>query len=230
MLNFTMKNKIVILVIAVVMTLGIGFKILAKDNTKGIEIDDSGLFSENADEDEFDNSGKDEVENSENLPEEVVVHITGEVAKPGLVTLKSGSRVADAIEMAGGLKSSADQRDINLAQKLFDEDKIVIPRIGENIENDDFESSNRDPLQSSTQTIVSSRNSTSSETSSDGQININTASKEQLKTLPGIGDVTSQKIIDYRESTKFSSIEDIKNVSGIGDKKFDAIKSMINTR
>lgn len=221
MVNFTRTQKIVILIIVIVIAMGIGAKILVKDNSKGIEIEENGLFSENDESDEL-SADKDEGENTEELPQEVVVHITGEVARPGIVTLKNGSRVVDAINMAGGLKSSADESNINLAQKLFDEDKIVIPKIGEDLVVEGFESQN----------IVVSRNSAGSSgtANSGGQININTASKEELKTLSGIGDVTAQKIIDYRESTKFMSIDDIKNVSGIGDKKFEAIKSMITTR
>lgn len=232
MVNFTRMHKIVILIIAVVITLGIGFKILAKDSPKGIQIEDNGLFSDDGDGDIFKNSNNSETDGEVDTPEEVVVHITGEVSKPGLVTLKNGSRVADAIKEAGGLKPSADETNINLAQKLFDEDKIVIPKVGENLITDNSEASDRDPFGSSEQTIVSSRNDKESSggSSGGGQININTASKEQLKTLPGIGEVTSQKIIDYRESTKFGSIDDIKNVSGIGDKKFEAIRSMITTR
>lgn len=231
MVNFTRTNKIVILIIAIVITTGIGVKMLIKDNSKSIEIEENGLFLDNDIKDEV-SDDKVEAEDTEKLPEEVVVHITGEVARPGIVTLKNGSRVVDAIKMAGGLKSSADETNINLAQKLFDEDKIVIPKIGEDLSVQGFALQGTESVQIDSPDIVMSKNSTTSSgnSNSNGQININTASKEELKTLSGIGEVTAQKIIDYRESTKFSSIEDIKNVSGIGDKKFEAIKSMIKIR
>lgn len=228
MLNFTRTNKIVILIIAIVITTTIGVKILISDSSKAIEIDDNELFSEI---EEIKKEDSEEQGVSEQMSEEVVVHITGEVSRPGIVTLKNGSRVIDAISEAGGLTPSADQSNINLAQKLFDEDKIIIPRVGDGINLEGFALGGLEQEQS-TQDIVISRNGASSSATSNsgGLININTASKEELKTLSGIGDVTADKIIDYRESTKFSSIEDIKNVSGIGDKKFEAIKAMITIR
>ena len=168
------------------------------------------------------------------------------MSSPGVVKLENGSRVVDAIKKSGGLLPSADESNINLAQKLFDEDKIMIPKKSEVLEleqaseeiQDSGQSSERSNVPSSTQKepqqVVTSTNNnnvnSSSNTNSGGGVNINIASQEELKTLPGIGDVTSQKIIDYRESTKFESIDDIKNVSGIGEKKFEAIQSMITTK
>ena len=140
-------------------------------------------------------------------PEEIMVHISGQVYKPGLVKLEPGARVIDAVNAAGGLKKNADLDKINLAKKLVDEEKIYIPVIGENIEGD--------LLDYSTSADVGNK------------ININTCTKEELLSLPGIGEVLAERIIEYREKTPFKKLEDLMNVSGIGEKKFESIKDMI---
>ena len=111
------------------------------------------------------------------------------------------------------MKKEADIDKINLAKKLSDEEKIYIPAIDEEVDIGLI--------------FDSSTSSGSSSISSSGRININTSSKEELMQLPGIGVVTATRIIDYRSKTPFRTIEDIMNVSGIGVKKFDAIKEMI---
>lgn len=241
--SFTRLEKIVILIIAVVLTSIFGYRTLSNNDKGDIQIDESGLFLDdknNDKEDENENElfADDSNENGgEETPTHLMIHITGAVAKPGVVNLKNGDRVIDAIKKAGGLTSSADENRINLAQKLFDEDKVIIPSIGDNMEMEGANLEAESPDNTSVQSMVISGSSESGARpdsaggdSGSGTININTASKSELETLPGIGNVTSDKIIDYRESTKFSSIEDIKNVSGIGEKKFEAIKSMITTR
>lgn len=241
--NFTRLHKIVILIIVILLISIIGVKVFSNNDKAGIQIEENGLFSEDDKSDDKElffeeNDDKNAVEN-EGIPTEVVVHITGEVAKPGVVILENGDRVIDAIKRAGGLLPSADESNINLAQKLFDEDKVIIPRVGDNlpVEHEGVNFTSESQTDANSKETVISRNSESSSSgnssssgSNSGGININTASKEELKSLPGIGEVTSQKIIDYRESTRFSSIDDIKNVSGIGDKKFEAIKSMITAK
>lgn len=141
--------------------------------------------------------------------EEIMVHLSGEVNNPGLIRLNKGERLFNAIDIAGGLKENADLKSINLARKLLDEEKIHIPKFGEEISEDN----NLEPLV---------------EVSKSKLININNSSKDQLTTLPGIGDKTADKIMDYRELNPFNKIEDIKNVPGIGEKKFDAIKDLIS--
>jgi competence protein ComEA len=141
----------------------------------------------------------------------IMVHISGEVYKPGIVELNLGSRVIDAVNLAGGLKKDADLDKINLAKKLSDEEKIYIPKIGE--EDITIETSN--------DTITSNDNSL---------ININICTKEELMSLPGIGDVLAGKILDYREQSPFKTIDDIKNVSGIGEKRFESIKEFITVK
>lgn len=142
----------------------------------------------------------------------IVVDIGGEVVSPMVVELDEGSRVGDAIEAAGGVTENADLTDINRAAFVEDGEKIYIPPAEiEGAEGDGDGSS------SGYQTGRG-----------DGKININTADSAQLQELDGIGPATAQKIIDYRkENGRFSSIEDIKNVSGIGDKSFEKIKDRI---
>src|SRR5699024_1271782 len=120
---------------------------------------------------------KEEENNEFKESEEIMIHISGEVNQPGLITLKQGTRVTDAVDLAGGLKKDADLDKINLAKKLVDEEKIYIPQIGD----EDI------PVE-----VVG--NISSSQGS--GKVNINTCTKEELMTLPGIGDVTADKILD----------------------------------
>ncbi|MCR4431437.1 MAG: helix-hairpin-helix domain-containing protein [Tepidanaerobacteraceae bacterium] len=148
---------------------------------------------------------------SQEQPKKVVVYVTGAVRNPGVYTLEDGMRVKDAIDLAGGPLPEADLLRINLAQKLHDEDKLYIPEIGEIM--------GESTLQQNSAGIASS---------GDGKININTAGLSELDALPGIGPATAQKIIDYRtQNGPFKSIDDIKNVSGIGDKKFEQLKDKI---
>lgn len=145
----------------------------------------------------------------------IMVHICGQVNNPGIIEVEWDSRVIDVVNLAGGLKKTADSDRINLARKLVDEEKVYIPEIGEE--------------------ELPEENSGSNETNKDnntggGRININLCSKEELMTLSGIGDVTAQKIIDYREENLFKSPEEIKNVSGIGDKKYEAIEEFITVK
>ena len=158
-----------------------------------------------------------EIEKSEKEEEEenneVMVHISGAVNNPGIVKLDSSKRIVDALELAGGARDDADLDRINLAAKVHDEEKIYIPKIGE--ENID--------------TISPLISGTSESGNSSGKININTADLSELQKIPGVGEKTAQKILDYRSNSSFSSIEDIKNVPGIGDKKFEAMKDYIST-
>ncbi|MDI6605290.1 MAG: ComEA family DNA-binding protein [Thermoanaerobacteraceae bacterium] len=143
---------------------------------------------------------------------ELKVYITGLVKSPGVYIMKEGDRIDDAIKLAGGVIEGADLSNINLAEKVKDEQMIKVTKIGENPGN---QSSN-------------TGNSSVNIAGNNGKININTASKEQLDSLPGIGAVTAQKIIDFREQHgKFQKIDDIMNVPRIGQKLFEQIKDKI---
>ena len=150
----------------------------------------------------------------------IFVDVGGEVNSPGLYELPENSRINDAIKLAGGMTDKADLSDVNLAYVLVDAMKVVIPK--KELKKVTVKSTNI-PKIVTTEKSISEDNQATSEI-----VNINSATKEQLKTLTGIGDATAQKIIDYRnEKGNFNSIEDIKNVSGIGENKYEKIKSKI---
>lgn len=169
--------------------------------------------------------------------EKIYVYITGEVNSPGVVLLNNGSRIVDAIEAAGGVTDKANITKVNLVYILQDGMKINIPNQNDLKNNENFEyitMSSGDEKNDAN--INNSASNTSSEKSSSNKesafkisvVNINTATQTELETLPGIGPSLALKIINYRkENGKFSSIEDIKNVSGIGDAKFENIKNYI---
>jgi len=153
----------------------------------------------------------------------IIVYVAGEVNNVGLVELEEGNRISDAIEKAGGLKESADISQINMAYQMQDGEKLFIPS-KEKIENEEKEVAY--VTKENGNGIVSS-GSNKSEASSK-KININNASKEELMKVPGIGESTANKIINYREqNNKFKNIEELKNIPGIGDSKFENMKEKI---
>ena len=155
---------------------------------------------------------------NEGSKELVIVHITGAVKMPGIVKLPEGARIEDAIDKAGGLTEDADISDVNLAYVLEDGIKIKIPTISE-------EKNEEIIINSSGEGIVEKEISNNSE---NKIININKANETDLQTLPGIGASLAGRIVEYRNSNgKFNEIEDIKNVSGIGDSKYENIKNLI---
>ena len=153
----------------------------------------------------------------------VYVDIGGAVKHPMLAELPSGSRVEDAIEAAGGLKKDADMTSVNRAQILTDGEKVYIPEEGEGTEGTGSGGSG-----SGSGAASAGGSGAEMVGISSGRININTADVTLLQQLTGVGPVTAQKIVDYREENgKFQSIEDLKNVSGIGDKTFEKMKDDI---
>lgn len=163
------------------------------------------------------NSNEQQLEKNENI----IVHVSGAVNKEGIVELKNNSRIIDAIDKAGGLRDEADIRNINLAYIIEDGMKIHIPSKEEK-ESTIIAEGNTDSE------IVKQSNVIKSDNNKKSKININTATKTDLETLPGIGESTALKIIEYRkEKGKFKLIEDIKQVNGIGDSKFNKIKELI---
>lgn len=130
---------------------------------------------------------------------EIEVHVDGRVKNPGVYKIKNGTRLQDLIEEAGGLLDDANTSNLNLARKLKDEEKIVIKSYLDN--NDD----------------------------EDAKININTATKDMLTSIPGVGSKMADKIIKYRQEHPFNSVDELLNISGIGKKKFEEIKLYITT-
>lgn len=137
----------------------------------------------------------------------ISVYISGAVNYPGVYSFNEGIILSDALSLIGGVKEDADITKLNLAKMLLDSEKIVIPYVQkEVIEMDNI----GDQAQENSE-----------------KININSASKEELITLPGIGDATAEKIIEYRKNGNFETIEDIKKVPGIGNSKYEKIKDKI---
>lgn len=152
-------------------------------------------------------------------PLPLVVHVSGSVTNPGVYTLSIDSRIKDAIEAAGGLLPEADVQRLNLAAPLQDGDLIWIPAIPQPLANP--------PANIATETPKDSRLLTPS-AASDGLININMATLEKLDTLPGIGPVKAQNIIDHRDTNgPFMTIEAIQEVNGIGPVTYERLKDLI---
>ncbi|MGB9749528.1 MAG: helix-hairpin-helix domain-containing protein [Caldisericia bacterium] len=157
--------------------------------------------------------------NIENQSTKIYIHIAGEIKYPGVYEMENGDRVFQLIEKAGGVTENADISSINLSKKLIDGEKVIIFAKKGSVNS---ETASNSVTQSNT------TSSNSSSTNNSNLININTASQKELEELPGIGPTLAQRIIDYRDKNGyFQTIEDIKKVSGIGDKKFEAIKDLI---
>lgn len=212
MQNINLKTKIGIAAMLVITIITIGLYISKQTN------EDEYIYYENI-----------ETENQEAVGEEgtdyagdqemITVHITGEVNYSGVVILKEGDRVVDAIEAAGGETAEADLNKLNLAYILNDGEKIYIPNKNQTSENEEYITSGIGEGTTNTNNRATSK------------ININSATAEELTQLPGVGEATANKIISYRqENGKFQNIEDLKNVPGIGNSKFENIKELISVK
>lgn len=153
-------------------------------------------------------------------PKDVTCDISGAIKNQGVYTLKNGARLNELIEIAGGLAANAQLKNVNRALILKDQDKIYIPHVGEKFSKTDIVSSEEE--NSTTSADISNAQSNSP------KININTADSAELQKLNGIGEKKAQQIISYRQKNgQFKQIEDLKQVSGIGDKTFEALKSQL---
>lgn len=156
---------------------------------------------------------------------EIYVHVSGAVAGPGVYNLAARARVVDAVEAASPLPE-ADLQALNLAAPLVDGQKIVVPKVGE-VGPGSTGLPGPGPGGVMAPAPGSGGNLPAAP-GSGGQVNVNTASQAELETLPGIGPALSQRIIDYRtRNGPFRAPEDLKNVSGIGDKRFEQLKDLI---
>ena len=173
-------------------------------NTDFFSTSDDGITVQKA----YDSSAKDSL-NDESDEDDgyIYTHITGEIKKPGVYKMKAGTRMDDLVKEAGGLTDDADIDQINLSEKLVDEERIIVPSKSEASE------------EGTTSAAIDAKTK---------KININKASLSELMTLPGIGEKTAQKFIDYREQKKFKKIEDVMNIEGIGENKFKNIKEYIS--
>lgn len=175
-------------------------------------------------------AGKKEKRDSEGGAEEkddllCYVHVDGAVQRPGLYILNFGARVSEAIEKAGGLTADADLSSVNLAMKLADEMKITIPNKASSAQEENQEKSWIDQPGQPKNPL--SDESSRKKNGGGPKININQASKEELMALPSIGPSRAEEIISYREEHPFKAIEEIKDISGIGEKTFEKLKDRI---
>ena len=199
--NLDKKQKIIFIIIIGIMILFIIYYVSSGFlSSSDYSYIDSENFSNNIFELEAETATKQEEKNTL-----VTVYICGAVKESKVVSLPEHSRIIDALELVGGFSENADVNNVNLAALLEDGEKIYIPTIEENFEEETFSYS----LQNK-------------------KININTANQSELETIPGVGSSTALKIINYRQTNgNFDSIEDIKEVSGIGDSKFENMKEYI---
>lgn len=179
---------------------------------------DAGSSERGAAEVEHDDAASDDgVSGSEVKPEKpevIVVDVAGAVGAPSLVTLQADSRVGDAIEAAGGFAADADAARVNRAAKLQDGQQVYVPRVGE--------------AGGSGAVVPDVGASAQGVATADGPVNINRASESDLDALPGVGPSTARAIVEDRDANgPFSTIEDLMRVSGIGEKKFEKLKSSI---
>ena len=196
-----------------------------KDNDKITNVESS----INTDDDK---SEENKEQKDDNSKEQIVngggifVHIDGYINNPGVYEIKENDRIKTLIDKAGGFKEGYSIKNINLAAKLSDGDKIYIPSVSEekNSENNNNINTN---LSGKGQNVKTDRNNVSI-MKNNSKININTANISELKQITGIGESTANKIVDYRENVgKFKKIEDIKEVKGIGDAKYESLKNKI---
>jgi len=147
----------------------------------------------------------------------VVVHVLGQVNRPGVYELPAGARVIDAVGAAGGFTPAADQSALNLAQVLGDGEQVAVPKPG-------------DAPPPSAAAPPGAAGSTG--TAQPGaKIDLNAATLEQLETLPRVGPALAQRILDWRsQNGRFASVDDLKNVSGIGDKTFAQLQDLVVVR
>ncbi len=212
MREFILEKKFVIIVAGSILLILGGIWFYYHQNNDILVLDQDTLDGNGNLEDQQGEPKDQQEDGIEEETSKIMVHIIGQIKKPGVLILDEGSRLIEAIEKLGGPLEDADLDAVNLAQKLNDEQKIYIPKKGE-IQIDGGVFPNGNMIGNGQQ---------------DSRININSCSKEELKTLPGIGDVISENIIEYREKNGgFKSIEEIKEVNRIGDKIFNDIKDRI---
>ena len=201
------------------------FSISANSGSAEVAAQDSGQLEDG---DDTGSSGSKSADSgaSGKTEKNLVVQVVGAVAAPGVYTLEEGQRVIDAINAAGGMSGDASQASVNLARQLQDGEQIYVPT------SEEAQSGSvAGPLASGATNasgVSASGSASVASGTTGGLININTATEEQLDQLPGVGPSTAKAIVDYRtQNGRFSSIEDIQEVSGIGESKYSKICGLI---
>ncbi|WP_411168920.1 helix-hairpin-helix domain-containing protein [Clostridium sp. MB05] len=222
MKKFVNKRNVTLIILAVLF-LATSFilygknksKVFKDDYMKNIFVDEEDINNEN----KVTNINKEEIKSVKDKEESkisinnkmIVVEIKGEVVNPDVYELSEGSIIRDLINKAGGLTKDASIDKINRADKLKANQLVVIPN-----------------KESNENTSMATTSNISGSTSENGVININTANLDELKKINGVGEVKAKNIIEYREKNGgFKSIEEIKNIEGIGEKTFEKLKDKI---
>jgi competence protein ComEA len=147
----------------------------------------------------------------------IAVDVVGRVRRPGLVHLPAGGRVVDAVDTAGGAAPGAQLDAVNLARKLVDGEQIRIPRQGEPLA----------PAEDPGAGPGGGGSGGAGSAQPGAPLDLNTATAEQLDTLPGVGEVTANQIIAYRDAHPFTSVDDLRQVPGIGDRRFELLNDLV---
>lgn len=239
------KNKIIIIILFVLIFIIFSYFNFSNSENNDLITDEAILNNnENKNDSKSDNLN---INNNSKENKKIIVHVDGEVNTPGIVELEEGNRISNAIDKAGGITENANLKNINLAYLVEDGMKIYVPantkekgeismdNYDENNLNINFTNENEDLLEEldyvtkeSGGASLEAFSNKNSQKNINKKININTANQQDLEMLPGIGNATALKIIDYRNNNgRFDSIEDIKNVKGIGDSKFENIMNFI---
>ena len=168
------------------------------------------------------NQSKTEAESPSNQ-NQIYIHIIGEVNNQGVIVLEKGQRIVDAIEKAGGITKKGDLSKVNLAYVLSDGQKVRIPSVDDK-ENVEYVTQN-----SGNNTLIEGGSQGANNINlGGGKVNINTATQTELETLTGIGPSLAARIIEYRgQNGKFKKVEELRNVKGIGQSKYDGIKEEV---
>ena len=229
-MTFTYRHKkeIILVCLGLVLLLVIGFVFIYKNFTADDKEDENIVLNTKND------TKKDEEEEEEVYYQ---VDIKGEVINPGIYTVKEGSRVIDVIRLAGDLTEVADTSVLNLSKKVKDEMVIIVYSYDEVVnftatkEKEEIEQEaclSQNGIQNDACIKDSTDDTSSSSVVISGKVSLNTATLDELMTLSGIGEAKAQAIIEYREEVgAFQNIEELKEVSGIGDAIFDQIKENI---
>ncbi|WP_338451551.1 helix-hairpin-helix domain-containing protein [Niallia oryzisoli] len=213
MKDWLKENKMYLLIVMlVVITVGIYFIFPSEKEQSENGLNDGWMQSKNDDlsEEKGNDSEKGETKVEQ---EKILIDVKGAVTSPGVYEAYSGDRVQDVINQAGGLMETADQKNVNFAMRVVDEMVLYIPMIGED---------------NQATTEVQSSFTTGGAASGKTLVNLNTASDTELETLPGVGPAKAAAIMEYRETNgRFRSIEELMEISGIGEKTFEKLKEYI---
>ncbi|MGE5472940.1 MAG: helix-hairpin-helix domain-containing protein [Ignavibacteriales bacterium] len=244
-MNISRKNIIIAAIILLLVIVSAGYGIFKNTSSNQIVVETEDPMKKGSTNLTEEDNGVKEGQNADIF----FIHVIGAVNNPGLVKIPLGSRISDALQAAGGVKTDADLEMVNIAYKLEDGQQVYIPSKAEvkgiktsGKNNTKISSNNLKKPVLGTNSTDSSGVKTVSNTaggvkddqlndaiSNKGCVNINTAGIAELDTLPGIGPSTAQKIIDYRSiSGRFKSTQDIMKVKGIGKTKYEKLKNNIS--